>query len=129
MRQEKVIYFNEKEDEFANLLIKTGTKKNIAKVLVFLAKTPEATSRAIERGTDMRQPEISIAMKYLMDQGWIRSHECSGESKGRPIKVYELAKSIHEIMDCIENEKKNEAINKLALVQKLREHLPQSQRE
>lgn len=129
MRQENVIYFTEKEEEFANLLIKTGTKKNIAKVLVFLAKTPEATSRAIERNTDMRQPEISMAMKYLMDQGWIRSRECSGESKGRPIKVYELAKSIHEIMDCIENEKKNEAINKLALVQKLREHLPQSQRE
>ena len=67
MRQENVIYFTEKEEEFANLLIKIGIQKNIAKVLVFLAKTPEATSRAIERGTDMRQPEISMAMKYLMD--------------------------------------------------------------
>jgi predicted transcriptional regulator len=128
MRQENVIYFTEKEEEFANLLIKIGTKKNIAKVLVFLAKTPEATSRAIESGTDLRQPEISLAMKYLTAQGWIISHECSGESKGRPIKIYELAKSIHEIMDCIENEKKNEANNKLALVQNLRQHLPQSQR-
>lgn len=128
MRQENVMYFTDKEEEFANLLIKIGTKKNIAKVLVFLAKTPQATSRAIERGTDMRQPEISIAMKYLMDQGWIRSRECSGDRKGRPIKIYDLAKSIHEIMDCIENAKKNEANNTLALVQKLREHLPQSQR-
>jgi predicted transcriptional regulator len=32
-----------------NFLIKIGTKKNIAKVLVILAKTPEATPRAIER--------------------------------------------------------------------------------
>ncbi|MFA5269147.1 MAG: hypothetical protein WC379_14360 [Methanoregula sp.] len=71
MRQETLIYFTDKEEEFANLLIKIGTKKNIAKVMVFLAKTPEATSRAIERGTDMRQPEISMAMKYLMDQEWI----------------------------------------------------------
>lgn len=123
LRQENVIYFTQKEEDFANLLIKIGTKKNIAKVLVFLAKTPEATSRAIERGTDMRQPEISMAMKYLMDQGWIRSRESSGESKGRPIKIYELAKPFNEIMDCIENEKKNEANNKLALVQKLRQHL------
>ena len=122
MRQETVTYFTQKEEEFVNLLIKIGTKKNIAKVLVFLAKTPEATSRAIERGTDMRQPEISMAMKYLMDQGWIRSRESSGESKGRPIKIYELAKPFNEIMDCIENEKKNEANNKLALVQKLRQH-------
>jgi predicted transcriptional regulator len=123
LRQENVIYFTQKEEDFANLLIKIGTKKNIAKVLVFLAKTPEATSRAIERGTDMRQPEISMAMKYLMDQGWVRSRESSGERKGRPIKIYELAKPFNEIMDCIENEKKNEANNKLALVQKLRQHL------
>jgi predicted transcriptional regulator len=123
LRQENVIYFTQKEEDFANLLIKIGTKKNIAKVLVFLAKTPEATSRAIERGTDMRQPEISMAMKYLMDQGWVRSRESSGESKGRPIKIYELAKPFNEIMDCIENEKKNEANNNLALVQKLRQHL------
>jgi len=117
------MYFSDKEEEFANLLIKIGTKKNIAKVLVFLTKTPEATSVNVERGTDMRQPEVSLAMRYLMDQGWIRSRESSGENKGRPMKIYTLAKSIDEIMNCIENEKKIEASNQLALVQKLREHL------
>jgi predicted transcriptional regulator len=123
MRQENILYFTDKEEEFANLLIKIGTKKNIAKVLVFLAKTPETTTHALERGTDMRQPEVSLAMRYLMDQGWIRSRESEGESKGRPMKIYTLAKSIDEIMTCIENEKKIEASNQLALVQKLREHL------
>jgi predicted transcriptional regulator len=123
MRKETITYFTEKEEEFANLLIKIGIQKNIAKVLVFLAKTPEATSRAIERGTDMRQPEVSIAMKFLMDQEWIRSRESSGERKGRPIKIYDLAKPFNEIMDCIENDKKTEVNNKLALVQKVREHL------
>jgi len=123
MRQETVTYFTEKEEEFANLLIKIGTRKNIAKVLVFLVKTPEATTLALERGTNMRQSEVSIAMRYLMDQAWIRSRESPSENKGRPMIIYTLAKSIDEIMDCIENEKKIEASNKLALVQKLREHL------
>jgi predicted transcriptional regulator len=123
MRQENVTYFTEKEEEFANLLIKIGTHKNIAKVLVFLAKTPKTTSHAIERGTDLRQPEVSTAVKYIMTRGWIRSGESSGEGKGRPTKIYELAKPLHEIMDCIENEKKTEARNQLALVQKLREHI------
>ena len=36
------------------------------------------------------------------------------------MKIYELAKPFNTIMDCIENDKKNEANNKLALVQKLR---------
>ena len=123
MRTENVQYFTEKEEEFANLLIEIGTKRNVAKVLVFLANTPEATSRAIERGTDLRQPEVSIAMRFLLEQHWISNRESKAESKGRPVKIYELAKPFNEIMDCIENEKKNEANNKLALVQKLREHL------
>jgi predicted transcriptional regulator len=75
MRQESVQYFTETEKEFANLLIKIGTKKNIAKVLVFLANTPEATPREIERGIDIRQPEVSIAIKYMAEQGWIKSIE------------------------------------------------------
>jgi len=123
MKQENVMYFTDKEEEFVNLLIAIGITKNIAKVLVFLANTPETTSRAIERGVDMRQPEVSIAMKSLIDRGWIRSRESSAESKGRPMKIYELAKSINEIIESIENEKKTEAKNQLALVKKLREHL------
>ena len=90
---------------------------------MFLANTPEATSRAIERGTDLRQPEVSIAMRYLIDQDWITSRESKAESKGRPVKIYELAKPIHEIMDSIEKEKKKEANNQLALVQKLRDYI------
>jgi len=123
MRQENVQYFTEKEEEFASLLIEIGTKKTVAKVLVFLASTPEATSRAIERGTDMRQPELSMAMKFLMDQGWIRVRESHFENKGRPMKVYELAKPITVIVDCIEKEKKDGANNQLAIVRRLRDYL------
>ncbi len=123
MRTESVMYFTEKEEEFANLLIEIGTKKNVAKVLVFLANIPEATSRAIERGTDLRQPEVSIAMRTMMDNGWISSRESKGESKGRPIKIYELAKPIAEIMDSIEKEKRNQATNQLAMIKKLKDYI------
>ena len=121
MRSENVTFFTDKEEELANLLIMIGIKKNIAKILVYLANIPEATSHDIERGTDMRQSEVSLAMRYLMDKGWIRSRESSADSKGRPIKIYELAKPFNEIMDCIESEKTNEVNNNLALIQKLRE--------
>ena len=123
MRQESVQYFTDKEEEFVNLLIKIGTRRNVAKVLVFLASTKEATAREIERGTDMRQPEVSMVMKSLIEQGWIKSRESPSEHKGRPTKVYELAKSITEIMECIEKEKKIEVNNQLALVKKLRNYL------
>lgn len=66
-------YFTEEEEELGSLFMQIGIKKNAAKVLVFLANSSEATSHAIERGTDLRQPEVSLAMRYLMDQGWIMS--------------------------------------------------------
>jgi predicted transcriptional regulator len=64
MEQKNVQYFTEHDEIIVNLLIEIGTKKNIAKVLVFLASIPEATSHAIERGTDLRQSEVSVAMRY-----------------------------------------------------------------
>ncbi|MFA5348603.1 MAG: ArsR family transcriptional regulator [Methanoregula sp.] len=123
MGTEKVMYFTEKEEEFANLLIEIGIKRNVAKVMVFLANTPEATSRDIERGTDLRQPEVSIAMRYLIGQSWITYRESKAESKGRPVKIYALSRPFYEIMDSIEKEKKKEVTNHLALVQKLQYHL------
>jgi predicted transcriptional regulator len=123
MRTEKVMYFTEKEEEFTNLLTEIGTKRNVARVLVFLAKIPEATSREIERGADLRQPEVSIATWYLMERGWIRSRENKPESKGRPVKIYKLTKPITEILDSIEKEKEKDAINQSALFRKLEDYL------
>lgn len=118
-----VFFFTEKEEEFVHLLIEIGTSKNVAKILVFLANTPEATSRDLERGTDMRQPEVSIAIKYLTDQGWIKNREVPSEKKGRPMKNYSLAVPVKEIIAVTEKTKKNVANNKLALVKKIKDYL------
>ena len=124
MRTVEVMYFTDKEDEFANLLIETGLNPNVAKVLVFLAKTPEASSRSIERGTDLRQSIVSIALRYLIEKDWITSRESKAQSKGRPVKIYELAKPIHKIIDNIEREKKKKRANdQLALVKKLHDYI------
>lgn len=123
MRQKTVHYFTDREEEFASLLMELGIRRNIATVLVFLANIPEATSHEIERGTDLRQPEISMAMKYLAEKGWIRSRENPSENKGRPTKVYELVTPVSEIMDAIGAEKKEEMAHRLALVKKVREYI------
>ena len=123
MRQEKIQYFTEKEEEFVNLLIEIGMKKIVAKVLVFFAGTPEATSRDVERGADMRQPEVSTALNYMMEQGWIISRDIPSENKGRPKKVYNLTKPITDIIDSIGKEKMKEATTQLAMIQKLRDFI------
>jgi len=123
MKQQNVLLFTDKEEEFVNLLIEIGTKKTVAQMLVFLANTPEATSRDLERGTDLRQPEVSIAIKYLDERGWSKCREIPSEKKGRPQKTYSLAVPVKEIVAAIEKEKKNEATQKLALVRKMRDYI------
>lgn len=123
MRFEKVLYFTDKEEEFAQLLVDIGLKRNVAKVLVYLANTPEATSRDIERGTDLRQPEVSIAMRSLKENVWIESRESKAESKGRPVKIYCLARSIEDIMETIEQDKRKEVQSQLDLFQKAKQYI------
>ena len=128
MRMEKVMIFTDEDEEFSNLLTEIGLKRNVAKVLVYLASSPEATSRDIERGPDLRQPEVSIAMRTLKENGWIQSRESKAESKGRPVKIYSLSKPITEIMDIIEENKRKEVENQLRLIHQVREHLSQVQK-
>lgn len=121
MRSNKVRYFTPRDEELAKLLMDVGLKRNVSKVLVYLANTDEATSRDIERGTDLRQPEVSIAMRHLRECKWINTRESKSESKGRPVKIYTLSRPITEIMDTIEKEKKREARHQLDLIQRMRE--------
>jgi predicted transcriptional regulator len=123
MRSKNVLYFTQREEEFANLLIRIGIRRNMAKVLVYLAHTNEATSRDIERGTDLRQPEVSIAMAQMIEQRWVENRESKADNKGRPVKIYRLAMPIGEIMDIIETEKRNEAQNQIILIQQLRNYI------
>jgi predicted transcriptional regulator len=123
MKSKNVLYFTQREEEFADLLTKIGTKRNVSKVLVYLANTPEATSRDIERGTDLRQPEVSIAMATMMEQKWVESRENKAENKGRPVKIYKLALPISEILDSIESDKRNEANNQLKMIKQLRDYI------
>ena len=123
MKSKNVLYFTQREEEFADLLTRIGTKRNVAKVLVYLANTPEATSRDIERGTDLRQPEVSIAMTDMLKHKWVESRENRAETKGRPVKIYKLALPISEIIDRIESDKKSEATDQLNMITQLRDYI------
>lgn len=120
MRTETLVLFSDREEEFVNLLVGIGIRKNTAKVLVFLAMHPKATSRAIERGTDLSQPEVSLVMKALLRDGWIGCSECVGGNRGRPVNVYRLIKPVCEIMDGIEREKMRQAADQLEMIRRLR---------
>jgi len=102
----------EKDEKIVKLLSETGLNKNIAKVVVFLSKTGEAISRDIERAANLRQPEVSLAMKESKEWGWVKERELKKKGKGRPLKSYKLTLDLKDIVAELV-EKKREEIKRI----------------
>jgi len=107
-------------DEFASILMKIGLKRNVAKVLTYLAGVPEATSREIEIGSDLRQPEVSIAMREIRRLDWIAERDERNPGKGRPYRIYKLNRSLPDIVLYLESENAKEAERVMKQIEKLK---------
>lgn len=120
MRYEKVQYLTEKEEELVNLLIQIGTQKNVAKVLVFLANAKKATQKMIERGADLRQSEVSMAISRMKERGWVAETQVPSEKKGRPNKQYRLALPLRQIITSLEHAAREHVDRQLRAVDRIR---------
>ena len=121
MRESTVKILDDKDMEFVETLRSLGVPRNVATLITFLANVDEASSREIEMGSDLRQPEVSIAMRTLRDNNWIEEKEIKREGKGRPMKVYRLTISLGEIIKHFEDEKKKESVKTMESIEKLKE--------
>ena len=89
---------------FVSDLRNLGIPRNIALALVYLSNVKEASSREIEIGTGLRQPEISIAINFMKDNQWIDSHMIKANKKGRPLKMYSLCVKMSQIYEYYEQQ-------------------------
>jgi len=112
---------DEKDLEFVEALRSLNVPRNVATMITYLANTSEATSREIEMGTDLRQPEVSIAMRTLRQNNWVNERDIKAEGKGRPMKIYKLDVPIGEIIKHYEEEKNSETAQAMGSIQRLRE--------
>ncbi len=109
MKKLNIRQFDEKEREIAGALISLGVGRMPAMALAYLQDTNSATSTDLERAAGLRQPEVSLAMKQLMERGWITENEEKKVGKGRPYKIYSLRIGFDEIVTQLEVEN-NKAI-------------------
>lgn len=76
----------------------TGMPKGIARTLAYLSTQEDwATSKDIERGTRLRQPEVSISVRSLVERGWVERDNLRRDSKGRPVNIYRMSTSLVDI--------------------------------
>ena len=69
-------------------------------------KASPATSTDIEKATNLRQPEGSIAVRGLEDRGWVERDNLKRESKGRPINIYRMSVDLDKVYTSIEGNEK-----------------------
>jgi len=113
------------DDKAVDLFVKLGMPKNLAKTLLYVSQFDECKSADVEQGTDMRQPEVSIAMQELRKKGWVKKHDLKKKGKGRPVHIYERTMDLSKILQTVEQDKlkeveavKNDISELKSLVQK-----------
>lgn len=120
MKKLSVSVLDDKDEESVNILMDIGLKRNVARTLIYLANADEVTSRSIELGADLRQPEVSIAMRQLREENWVVVRDIKKEGKGRPLKSYKLSIPIQDIITHLEETKRKQAEKDLENIKKLR---------
>lgn len=121
MRQFSVKVLDDKDREFVEVLRDLGIPRNVASMITYLANVEEASSREIEIGSNLRQPEVSIAMRTLRNNGWVEEREIKKDGKGRPMKVYRLIISLEEIISHFEDEKRKESTKVMENIDRLKD--------
>ena len=101
---------DDRDRKFVEALQGLNLSKSAAALITYLANVKEATSREIEIGTGLRQPEVSVGVRTLHENNWVTEYEIRSERKGRPMKVYSLSTSLDEILRHYEEEKSHESI-------------------
>jgi predicted transcriptional regulator len=105
MKEKPNYKLNKDDAKIINLFSELGMPKNLAKTLIYISRVEECRSDDIETGTNLRQPEVSIAVRELSRRGWTDTREQKKKGKGRPIHVYKLTADLNDIVKTFEKEK------------------------
>ena len=108
MKQKNVYTLDKEDDKVIQLFVKLGMPKNLMKTLICISQFNECKGADVERGTDLRQPEVSIAMQELQRRGWVKKRDLKKKGKGRPVHIYTITTDLTEIITTFEQEKLKE---------------------
>jgi len=97
-------------EDIADGLLALGMTRISALSLAGIRHFGKAKTRELESLTGLRQPEVSIGVRQLIEKGWIKeTEEKLHAGKGRPTKVYSLIVTFEDILTQLTTEKNAEA--------------------
>jgi predicted transcriptional regulator len=108
MKQKNVYKLDSDDGKATQLFVNLGMPRNLAKTLLYISQFDECKCADVEQGTDMRQPEVSMAMQELRRKGWVKKRDLKKKGKGRPVHIYKPTTQLSEILNVFEQEKLKE---------------------
>ena len=108
MKKRSSLALDKEDGKIIDIFIELGMPRNLSKTLLYVSQVDECRSAEIEQGADLRQPEVSIAMKELHKRGWIKKRNLKKEGKGRPVHIYKKTMNLSQIIKTFEKEKLKE---------------------
>lgn len=121
MKKLDIKQLDKKDEEIVEALISLGINRLVARVLAYLQQVNEVTSNELELGTNLRQPEVSIAMKHLKERDWINERDEKKPGKGRPHKIYSLKVGFNDIIEQLEKQQRKTVEETQARIKRLKE--------
>ncbi|WNY25282.1 transcriptional regulator protein [Methanolapillus millepedarum] len=123
MKDYEVKILDDEDVRFAAHLKSLGIQKSVALTLTYLLNVDEASSRDIEIGTGLRQPEISLAICFMKSHSWVAGKLVKVNRKGRPLHVYSLCVPLERIFEYYESIIYHDSQESIAKIQKIKDLL------
>ena len=98
MEYTSVPKMDEKDNEIVNILTRIGMAKNSAKVFVAIKELDNPNTKQIMQFTGIMQPQISVAVRQLIDMGYVESKIEQTENRSRPISYFSFCVPIEDIL-------------------------------
>ena len=98
MKNNELKMLDEDDHIFIEMLSNLGMPKYVATTIAYLINVGEASSHEIEISTGLRQPEVSLAIRFMRKQSWISVRTEKMHGKERQMKVYSLMVHVDEIL-------------------------------
>jgi predicted transcriptional regulator len=108
MKTRANLALDKEDEEIIRLFTEIGMPRFLSKALMYISQVDECSSTDVERGTNLRQPEVSLAMQELRRRGWVKKRDLKKKGKGRPVHIYTSTIGLSEILKTIEQEKMKE---------------------
>ena len=84
--------------EMVELLVSLGAELNTAKTLMCLHMHGSSKSSDLQKRCNLRQPDVSVAIKKLRNLEIIHIVSTSSNGRGRPSHIYDLSVPLNEAL-------------------------------